>query len=312
MVNQILFHLIITVISLALMVKAADLLVYGISNYAKKLGLSDYIIGLLIVSLTASTPELVASFTGAGIGDSGIIFGTILGSNIAGLTFALGSLALYGREMSMKSSMLHKIRFLVLSFLILPIVLSMDGLLSRIDGVILIAVFFLYIFILWAQEGQLGKLKEQIRLRHVYKDAFVFVGALAVIMLSGRYLVFSSTILASMVGISSFFLAITVIAIAATLPDLMVGIKAIKQGHKDVGTGDLLGSVVIKSLLFFGIIALFKPIKVDVINVLVSGLFLFLITAYVVFYLQNRKMLWSHGIFLLLMYFVFVLIISVI
>ena len=87
------FNLIIIVASFIILVKASDLTVFGITNYAKKLGMSDYLIGLVIVSITASIPELVASFTGAVINSSGIVFGTILGSNIAGFTIILGILA---------------------------------------------------------------------------------------------------------------------------------------------------------------------------------------------------------------------------
>jgi len=96
MSNPVGFHIIIVILSFAILVKAADMLVFGIDGYAKRLGMSDFLVGLLIVSVTASVPEFVSSLMGMFAGDQAIIFGTILGSNIAGITLGLGVLALVG------------------------------------------------------------------------------------------------------------------------------------------------------------------------------------------------------------------------
>jgi cation:H+ antiporter len=98
-IHPLVFNIIVVAASLALLVKTSDMVLFGITDYAKKLGLSDYLIGLVIISLGASMPELVSSVMGAFAGDSGVILGTILGSNITGITLVLGASALIAKKL---------------------------------------------------------------------------------------------------------------------------------------------------------------------------------------------------------------------
>lgn len=301
------FHGIIIILSFIILVKSANMLVFGIDRYAKKEGLSDYLIGLFIVSLTASTPEFVSSFTGLMAGDSGIIFGTILGSNIAGITLVMGIFALIGRKIKLENKVLTKMEVALFFLVSLPFILGADQILSRLDGAILVTVYLLYIAYLWKREKELGKMKKDVKLRSIWKDSLIFLLALAAMFLSSRWLVYSSIAASNLLDIPTFVMAIVVLGIAASLPDLFVGIRALLEGDVGVGIGGSLGSIVVKVLLFLGLLSLIKPLPVDLESLIITISVTIFSLAFILFLSERKEMDWRHGIFLLFIYIIYIL-----
>ena len=117
------FLLFIIGASFVILLKAADYLVSAVTNYAKKLGISDYLIGVIIIALGASLPELISSLMGVVANESGIIFGTIIGSNICGLTLVLGTLAMVGKKIPIKVRVLKKTGTIIFALSMLPLFL---------------------------------------------------------------------------------------------------------------------------------------------------------------------------------------------
>jgi len=306
--NPLVFHGIIIAISFAIMVKAANLLVFGINGYAKKFRLSDYFIGLLIVSLTASVPEFVSALSGLIEGDTGIIFGTILGSNIAGITLVLGILALVGRKIKLENKVLTKMEVVIFFTISLPFLLVVDGTLSRVDGAILIIVFFIYTVFLWKKESEMGHMRKNVKPRLVWKDSLIFILAFLAMLLSARWLVNSSIKSASILDIPTYLMAVVVLGIASSLPDIFVGIRSILDGDVGVGIGNALGSMIVKALLFLGIFALIKPLSVDINLIAVSiGVTIFSL-AFVMYLSEKQEMNWKHGLLLIMVYIAYLLI----
>jgi cation:H+ antiporter len=297
----------IIIASFIIMVKSADMLVFGIDRYAKKEGLSDYLIGLLIVSFTASTPELVSSITGLFAGDNGIVFGTILGSNIAGLTLVLGILSLVGRKLKLQNKVLTKMEVALFFLISIPFILGADGTLSRYDGAALIAVYLAYVVFIWIKEAKSGKMRKDVKLRFIWKDALVFLLALGALFLSSRWLVFSSITAAKLMNIPTFLMAIVVLGIASSLPDIFVGVRAILSGDVGIGVGSSLGSMVVKALFFFGLLALIRPLPVSLSALTITiGVTIFSL-AFVLYLSERQEMDWKHGIILLLIYISYLL-----
>ncbi len=305
--NPLLFLIIVIAASLAILLKAADFLVYGITRYAHKLGISDYLIGLLIVALGASLPELVSSIMGSIAGESGIIFGTILGSNIGGLTFVLGIIAIIGKKIKIKVKVLEKTKFVIFGLGILPFVLVFDGTLSRLDGLILIGAFIGYNLYLWKKEGELGTIKKDVKLERIWRDAIIAVIALLAIILAGRWLVFSSIRISEMFSISPYLLAVIVIGIGSQIPDLAVSIRAISKGHQDIAFADILGSMITKSLLFFGIFSLVNPLSIDPALLWSAMVFTALSLGLALFFTRKRQIIRKQGIILLICYAAFII-----
>lgn len=303
--HPLLFHSLIAAFSMVIIIKAADIAVFGISDYAKRLGLSDYIIGILVVSLASSVPELISSINGSLIGEGGIIFGTILGSNIIELTLVLGSTALIGRKLILESSVLEKTASDIFILVMLPFILMVDGKLSRVDGFVLVFAFIFYVLILWHKEGELGRIKESVPLKSIWRDLFMFIGCLVAMMLGSRWLVHSSVSIANDLGITPFIVALIVIGICSSVSDASIGIRAVLQGHNEVGLGNLLGSNVAKSTLFFGVLALVSPIVFPFSNLWIVMIFTFIVTGLVLHFMRRKYMLRKHGILVLALYFIF-------
>ncbi len=158
--NPLMFNALILLASLFILYKSADLLVYGISDYAKKLGLSDAIIGIVVVATAASAPEMISALTGFSSGETSIGYGTILGTNLVHSAFAIGILALLSKKIKLEKGVFDKERLFLWAILMLPFVLAIIGKeLSRTDGAILVSAFLLYLINLWRTEGTLGKIK---------------------------------------------------------------------------------------------------------------------------------------------------------
>jgi cation:H+ antiporter len=306
--NPLVFHGLIMLASFLILIKSADMLVFGIDSYAKRLGLSDYLIGLLVVSLTASTPEFVSAITGLFAGDEGIVFGTILGSNITGITLVLGIFALIGRKIKLVNKVLTRMEVLLFFLIMLPFFLGADGQLSRIDGIALILAYLGYVTMLWVKESKSGKVKKDVKVKFIWKSALTFLLALVALFLSSRWLVFSSIAASKILHIPSYLMAIVVLGIASSLPDLFVGIRALLKGEVGVGIGNSLGSMVVKALLFFGLFALITPLKVDFGLLAVSIAFTILSLGIVMYLSEKKEMDWRHGLLLLMIYFVYIIV----
>ncbi len=304
--NPVVFNSLVVVASLFIMFKAADLLVEGISHYAHKLGLSDAIIGLVVVAMAASSPEIVSSVTGFLSGQTTIGFGTIIGTNMVHIGFALGILALLGKRTSLEAGIFSRQKLLMWAALMLPLLLALDGELSRVDGVLLLVAFGIYIANLWRMEGTLGKMKKNVRLKLLWRDAIIFLGCLAAILLAGRWLVFSSVNLARAFDVPAYFIALTIIGVGTTMPDIAVELRSLFKAHAAIGLGDLLGSLMIEFLLFFGLLAVIHPLPVNVPTVINAFIFLAISITTLMVLMRNKVLTWKHGLLFLGYYAAFI------
>ncbi|PIN76325.1 hypothetical protein COV18_00230 [Candidatus Woesearchaeota archaeon CG10_big_fil_rev_8_21_14_0_10_37_12] len=304
--HPLVFNTIVLIASLYILFKSADYIIYGISRYAKKLGLSDAIIGLVVIAMAASSPEIISSLTGFLSGQESVGFGAIIGSNMVHAALALGLLCIIGKKIKLEPNIFTKQRFLMWIALMLPFVLAADGLLSRSDGIILIGAFIAYLSKLWYIEGTLGKIKKNVHIKHLWKDALIFLIALTALLLAGRWLVFSSVQIANYFNVPAYFVALTVIGVGATIPDLSVELKSLFKKHASIGLGDLLGSLIIELLLFFGILALFKPIVINISQVLFSMSMLAISITVIMYWMNKKELTWKHGLVLMGIYAVFI------
>jgi cation:H+ antiporter len=256
--------------------------------------------------MTASVPEFVSSINGLFAGDTGVIFGTILGSNLTGITLVAGVFALVGRKIKLKNKVLKNMEVALFFMIALPFVLGADGTLSRIDAGVMILVYGAYVVRAWLKEKETGHMRRNVGVKFLWKDGLIFLLALAALFLSSRFLVNSSIVMAGIFDVPTYLMAILVLGIASSLPDMLVGIRAILGGDVGVGLGSALGSLVVKSLLFLGIFALIKPLPVDFNLIGISILGTVFALAIIMFLSERGEMNWKNGLVLLFIYIAYI------
>lgn len=305
LLSPLVFNGLVFLISLIILFYSADLLIDGISEYAQKLGLSDEIIGFIVVAMAASMPEVVASLGGLASGHADLLFGTLIGNNMVHTALLIGGLTVVAGTTSFKSKLLAHSKLFVWALLTLPFILALDGLISRGDGIILVGAFGAYLLKLWQKEKRFMKLKKYVHPKDIWKNGLVFLGALVSLILAGRYLVFSAIVLSTEFHVPPYFIALSVIAVASTMPDFAVGIRAIFKGQTKIGLGEIIGSMIIELLLFIGIISIVNPIVVNVAQVWTSALFLFVSITISFYYIHLGSIKRWQGMLLILWYAVF-------
>lgn len=266
----------------------ANWLVDGSSSIAKRFGISEFVIGLTIVGIGTSTPEMVVSFLSSFQGKADMAIGNIVGSNIFNTMMILGVTALIAPLAITKSNLKKDIPLNIIVTLLL-IILGMnftlfgkgEDQLSRLDGVILLGVFAWYIWSSFRSDNADPEedgdgIKE-------YKtgiSVLLIVAGLAGLIIGGRLFVNSATELAKMFGVSDKFIAITVMAAGTSMPELATCVVAALKGRGQLALGNVLGSNISNILLILGGAALINPLSfsgmtyVDLGTVLLSALFI--------------------------------------
>ncbi len=274
---------------LALILLGANSLVDGSSSIAKKFGISEFVIGLTIVGIGTSTPEMVVSFLSAIQGKADMAIGNIVGSNIFNTFMILGVTALVA-PLAITKSNLKKDIPLNIAVTLLLIILGMnqtifgrgENVLSRIDGVVLLILFGWYLWSSFKSDTGTQDEDGEIQVRGNAVSILMIVGGLAALVIGGRLFVNSSTAIARMFGVSDKFIAITIMAAGTSMPELATCVVAALKGRGQLALGNVLGSNLGNILLILGGSALIHPLSfagmtpVDLGIAMVGAIFIFL------------------------------------
>ncbi len=309
-----LMNLIVLFLSAMGLIFSADLAIKAVSRFAKKLGASEYLVGFVIVALGTSTPELVTALTASIAGLHSItnsfgelILGNLIGANLLDVTIVLGVMAIIAKELKIKEGLLSKTAFFTMIIVTLPLVLGVDGRLSRIDGIILIISFLFYLRTLWKKEVTLGRLEKKVPFRKLIRDLILFLISIPIIIFSAKFFVSSAVGLAHTLNIPSFIIGLTLASIGTTLPELSVETRSALSGHNNIGFGDILGSVAVNITLILGIAALINPIRVNISSFATSAMFMVTSVYIAILFIDKKKITWKEGIGLLMIYSTFLI-----
>jgi len=256
---EIAINAILTVVGLVLLCFGGNWLVSGGVAIARKFRISNLVIGMTIVAYGTSTPELAASVAAAGE-HSAIILGNIIGSNIANVGMVIGIAAIIV-PLAVNKSVLRKEIPIMLGVSILLVLLSIDGELSKYDGILLLAglgVFAYYTFKDAMKQRAENKEENKKEIKqganNVYLKSAGLIGIGVVLLYVGAILtVDNAVILAKEFGLSEKIIGLTVIAIGTSLPELITSIIAIRKGHADIGIGNIIGSNIYNILMIMGV-----------------------------------------------------------
>lgn len=297
-------NIICLVIGFGLLIWGADRFVLGSSSLARRLGVPSLIIGLTVVALGTSAPELSVSVTAGIQGSNEIALGNVLGSNVFNLLCILGVCTLL-KPLTVDSELLKRdwpVSIFITALLF--VLMITDNKLSQIDAVIMLLVFsaVIYIQIRSAQKNKyVIKVEENMELKEPFKIGLDIVLGLGSIILGGQISVYGASGIAKTLGLSETLIGLTIVAVGTSLPELVTSVIATKKGETDIAIGNVIGSNIFNILFILGVSSFLNPIAIQV-TAFYDTIFLFLISS--VLFLLGKKNLLNRllGILFILAY----------
>lgn len=307
-----LLQVIILLISFFVLIKGADTFVESASAVAKYLNVPDILIGLTIVAFGTSAPEASVSIKAVLAENSDMVLGNIIGSNILNILLILGISSVIAPIKVQNNTIKKEIPFLFLVSLLMSVLL-MDtrlgegpiNMISRSDGIVILIFFavFIYYLVTLAKNGQ----ADEIEAKYSLKQAILYtILGLIAIVVGGNYVVDSATHIAVYLGVGQKFIALTIVALGTSLPELVTSIAAARKGKQDLAIGNVIGSNIFNICFVAGFPAAFlgniipsTPVTTDLIVMLLTTIMLFF------FSYSNKKLSKLEGISFLIVFVIY-------
>lgn len=253
----------------------ANLLVEGASSLAKRMKISDLVIGLTVVALGTSAPELVVSLFSAMNGESDIAIGNVVGSNIFNVFLILGVSALVYPLRVESNTIWKEIPLSLLAALVLMAMASDQALdastnsgISRSDGISLLGFFaiFLYYTFYIAKGAAKTELHNEVHKYPLYQSILMVLGGLALLIVGGRLIVSGAVDIAEGLGVSKSIIGLTIVAAGTSVPELATSVVAAYKKNADIAVGNVVGSNIFNVFFILGTSSLVTPLGVGSIT----------------------------------------------
>ncbi len=280
-----LLYFLFVALGIVLVSGGAHYLVEGASNLAKRMGVSDLIIGMTVVSFGTSAPELVVSVMAAYSGSGEIALGNVIGSNIANIGLILGITAIIQPMRIRHNTIWKDIPF---SLIGVVVVIFMSGdihldrssasVISRADGLVLLCFFVIYLYYTFniAREEKPQTTEGLVR-RPLWLALFWVIGGLAALAYGGRLTIDGAVGIARGLGVGETIIGLTLVAVGTSLPELATSIAAALRGRADMAMGNVVGSNIFNIFFILGVSAVVSPLPIGKIS-LVDFMACFFIT----------------------------------
>ncbi len=260
---------VLLLVGFAFLIKGADFLVEGASSFAKKMGISEIVIGLTIVAFGTSMPELIVNVMGAISGKSEIVYGNIIGSNILNILLIAGVAAVISPIVVKKKTAFVEIPFalgVALLFFILvndKMVYGGENLFSRGDALILLTVFagFLFYVFKTAKSGNDKSEDGEVKILGNKKTVIFILLGFVGLFVGGKLIVDSAVFIADAMGVSQKLIGLTIVALGTSMPELVTSSVAAYKGRNDIAIGNVVGSNIFNILFIMGVSGVISPMK---------------------------------------------------
>ena len=257
-------HTFILILGLILLYVGSSLLVDGAASTAIMFAVRPVIVGLTIVSLATSAPELLVSLVAAFKGSEGISIGNILGSNVINIVLVLGISAIIKPVVIKKQIINIEIPYMIFISLVFWL-LCMDSEISRLVGVILF--FFLIVFLTYgiatAKDKDTKITMDKPSHLSISKNILFIVIGIVTLSFGANFVVKEAIRIATQFGLSQTFIGISVVALGTSLPELATSAVAAARGESDISVGNVVGSNLFNICLVMGTVGIFNPMAVD-------------------------------------------------
>lgn len=315
-------YFLLIIVACLILFKATDILIVNLKGLSESTRLGRFAITSFLLALGTSLPEFFVSVTSALEGKPNFALGNVIGSNIADLSLVIGGAALVGGGISVRGAFLERDVFYAFLAGASPMLLLFDENLSRIDGLILLMLYGVYIlWILTRRDQKLadawverkGLIRRVIKKFHHdgtrAKLGWIFLG-IALLLLSADILVQVATRLAMALNIPILLVGLFIVAIGTSLPELAFELKAVRKKEPKMVFGNLLGSIVANGTLVIGLVALISPFRIQAFDEYLVATFAFvLIFGAFYFFIRTKRRLESwEGAFLIGFYLAFLLV----
>jgi cation:H+ antiporter len=301
---------------LAVLWKCAELLVAGAVSLAEKLGVSPLVIGLTVVAMGTSSPEVAASIAAAARGAGDISIGNVYGSNIANLAL-IGGLCALIRPIDLGKRILRReIPVMFLSaLLLLPVLCNLY--LSRPEGIGLLIIFAILIFLTVKlarkeaadakREASIERQDTRYKIRDTKKSVLFTILGLAGLAIGAEMTVRGAVFVGENVGLSQAVIGLTIIAVGTSLPELATSLAASIKGHHDISIGNLVGSNIFNTLLVVGIAGTVRPFELAGRLAGVDYWVMIAVTAaFIIMAIIGKRLSRKDGVILLLGYMAYI------
>lgn len=246
-------------VGLGFLVFGAEGLVRGGSSIANKFGVSPLMIGLTIVSFGTSAPELVVSGVASWNGESDIAVGNVLGSNLLNGLVVLGATALLCPIVIQEKTIRRDIP-IVIGVTALAWILAANGIVSRMEGLLLVLLIIPYLFLLYRAER--GAPQEKLPSGPMHAALIAVVSGVALLVIGGQFVVDHGSSMAREFGVPDRVIALTLVALGTSAPELATGLVAAYRKQVDLAVGNVIGSNIMNLLVIFGASALLRPLEI--------------------------------------------------
>jgi len=304
----------IFLISLLAIGRSGTVLVKAVTNLARLFQVSEYSLSFILAGIATSIPELFVGLSSAVGGISDFSFGNIIGANIINVSLIIGLAAFISGKLEIESALSRKNFWTVFGIVLLPILLSFDGRLSRIDGAILLGAFFFYIVIAFERGAYFTKKADNLKrdaalFKKIGRSLAAFLISAVVLLASSGLLVWSGSELASAMGIGVLVFGMIFVSVATALPELIFGIRASLLKHGSMAVGAVMGTVAFNAGFILGIVGLINPVAVQINpSFIISAIFIFLpFLLFNIFVATKNAISKKEGLSLFLIYIIFLI-----
>ena len=320
--KEMILSIFLIIIGFALLVKGADFLVEGSSSIAKKFHIPEIIIGLTIVSIGTSMPELFVSLTSALEGHSDMSMGNVIGSNIANLLLILGlSTVIRPIKFQKETRLIEMPMCLILTIIFMIFCNTGEGI-TKIEAIILLILFIIFIantIIMGKKREQFDKEDTIIELKtednkiSILKSVIFIILGIIGLKVGGDLTVDNALVVARHFNISEKIISLTILAIGTSLPELVTSVTAAIKGNSDIAIGNIIGSNIFNMLLIIGVSAIINPILYNTsynLEMVILILGILLLSLFPIIPPKNQ-MNRSNGLIYLIMYVVYMIVLFV-
>ncbi|MDD4526573.1 MAG: calcium/sodium antiporter [Candidatus Margulisbacteria bacterium] len=286
-----LIQAIIFIVGLLILSKSSDKLIDASVSLGKHLRLSNVFIGLTVIAFGTSLPEFLVSYMALSKGAAGLSVGNIVGSNIANVALILGGVGLFF-SLSFKNKEeaegIKKKSFLMIVFYIILVLFSLDSSLSRTDGLVLLLLFILFLWISF-KEGTIGHEEALEKKYGLVVSVFLTILSLAGLVLGAKLMTDSAVTIATILGINDYVIGATIVAVGTSLPELAASFSAVKQGETAMSLANIIGSNIFNILMVLGFSSVIFTIPIDLRIVRIDYLIMMFTALILIVFVFNKK-----------------------